>query len=443
MQKTNNGTIYIDCTNTVFTGLNTGIQRVVRNVIQRLPSDIEAERPKFVPVVAVMGGFYKFNADISKKLVWTKLLSLILSTTRNLLNNIFMNKHSNGDWPVDVINTKPDVSDIHGNIVFFIRKLLPVAFQFAYRADGIITGKKINIKDNDVLFLSDAFWVKSLMEAICNINNSNFKLIILIYDIFAISHSDCVDNIIRTNYINCLNELMCKIDGVISISKSSLSDIQAYISNKKSGVIFDYFYLGANFSFKGKISGNVRSELISLFDSDSTFLAVGTIEPRKNYGYLLDAFQQLWQQEPHINLCIVGRVGWKCEELMERVGNSQSFGERLFHFTDLNDDELEYCYNKSKAVIFPSIAEGFGLPLVEAMHYGKPVFASDILVFREVGKDYPIYFDLNDCRSLSFLIQNFENCQLTKKFEPQKCLSWDESIDDLFKKLVDMTVNIT
>ncbi len=443
MHMVNSRTIYVDCTNTIFTGLNTGIQRVVRNIIQRLPNDLQINRQKFVPVVAVMGSFYRYNADISKQIYWTKLLSFVLSTCRNIINNIFDNKHSKGNWPVDIINTKPDANDIHGNIVYFIRKLIPFAFKCTYRLDGIITGKKIIIKQNDVLFLSDAFWDDSLMKAISNINNSDYKLIMLIYDLFAISHSHCVDTVIMNNYVNCLNALMYKIDGVISISKSSLNDIQTHISNKKGGVLFDYFYLGANFSFKGKISGNVRPDLISLYASGSTYLAVGTIEPRKNYGYLIDSFQQLWHQGIRINLCIVGRVGWKCEELMERIGKAQAVGERLFHFIDLNDDELEYCYNKSRAVIFPSIAEGFGLPLVEAMHYGRPVFASDIPVFREIGNNYPIYCDLRDSRSLASLIQKFDSGQLSKQFEPQECLSWDESVDDLIMKVVDMAGKIT
>jgi len=443
MDETKTGAIYIDCTNTVFTGLNTGIQRVVRNIVQRLSTDIHFADKKLVPVVAVMGCFYKFDADISKKLFWTKLLSNVFASCRNLLNYLFMNKYSEGDWPIDIINTKPDVIDIHGNVVHSARKIIPIIYKLAYRADGVIVGEEIKFTQYDILFLSDAFWKDSIYKSICNIKASGVKLMMLIYDLIPVTHPTLFDNVNQSSYIKCLNELLDNVRGVISISKSSLADIESYISNAKSGVHFDYFYLGADFSAVGRISGDIRTELKTTYVSGSVYLAVGTIEPRKNHNYLLDAFQKLWEQGYNIKLCIVGRVGWKCDDILKRIETSTEIGERLFHFENLNDDELAYCYHKSKAVICSSIIEGFGLPIVEAMHYGKPVFASDISVFREIGKEYPVYFELADSSSLAGIITSFENGLLDRNFAYQKWLTWDESIDDLLKKVVDMAKKIS
>jgi len=438
METNEKGTVYIDCTNTVFTGMNTGIQRVVRNIIQRISNDRNVAGKRMIPVVAVMGSFYRFNTDISRTFFWTKLLSTVLASCRNILNIVFMNKYGKGDWPVDVINSKPVDYHLHGNIVYIGRKIIPIMFKCAYRADGIIQGSKIYFEKRDVLFLADAFWKESLIKSIASINNSGFKLIMLIYDLFPLTHPQFFDHVLVINYVNSLTSLFNKINGVISISRTSLLDVEKYLSNYKTGVVFDYFYLGADFSVKGKIPGNIRHELVSMFDSGSAYLAVGTIEPRKNYDYLLDAYQQIWAQENEIRLCIVGRVGWMCDDLMQRIDNLIRTGNKLFHFMDLNDDELEYCYSRSKAVVFPSQDEGFGLPLVEAMHYGKPVFASDIPVFREIGMEYPLYFDLNDSSSLADIVEAFENGTIERQFTPQKWLSWDESIEDLLTKVVAM-----
>ncbi len=437
------GIIYIDCTNTVFTGLNTGIQRVVRNIIQRIPHTTQLTGSKLVPVVAVMGNFYKFNADISKKFFWTKLLTSVVAASRNLLNKVFMNRHSEGDWPVDIINIKPDANDIHGKVVYLARKFLPALFECAYRADGIIVGDKIEFNNDDVLFLSDAFWKEPLIKSITNIRHIDINLIILIYDLFPVTHPELVDSVHRANYVKCLTALLVYVKGVISISKSSLFDIEKFILDKKTGVLFDYFYLGADFSASGRISGPVRPELVKLFTAGSVYLAVGTIEPRKNYNYLLDSFQKIWKQENNIRLCLVGRVGWLCDDVLQRVKTSSENGNRLFHFSDLNDDELEYCYVKSKAIVFPSKVEGFGLPLVEAMHYGKPVFASDIPVFREIGKEYPIYFDIGNHQSLVDAISCYEDEAVKREFAPEKWISWDESIESLISKVVAMTEKIT
>ena len=69
---------------------------------------------------------------------------------------------------------------------------------------------------------------------------------------------------------------------------------------------------------------------------------------------------------------------------------------------------LEFAYSNARALVFPSHAEGFGLPLVEAMQRGLPVMASDIPVFREVGQDFMAYFDLHDPGSLVERVKAFE-----------------------------------
>jgi len=452
MLRGENRTIYIDCTNTVFTGLNTGIQRVVRNIIQRIAHTKQLDGWNIVPVVAVMGNFYKFDTDISSKFHWSKALYLLISKLRNVFNLLFFNKHTKGnwpvdiirgDWPVDIVDNPPPRYDIHGKIVHFCRKIIPHMFKCAYRLDGVINGDSIILNNQDVLFLADAFWKDSLIKSITNNQHLNYKLFILIYDLFPISHPLYVDTVNVINYTNCLSKLIDRINGIISISHTSLQDIQKHISIHKTGVFFDYFYLGADFYSKGKITGNVRLDLATFFDSGSIFLSVGTIEPRKNYEYLLDAFQCVWAQDKDIRLCIVGRVGWKCDDLIQRIISSPELGKRLMHFVDLNDDELEYCYSRSRAVVFPSKVEGFGLPLVEAMQYGKPVLCSDIPVFREIGKNYPLYFDLREPSSLAELVDGFERVSINRQFTPQKWLSWDESIEDLLTKLVSMANKVS
>ncbi|MEZ1338618.1 hypothetical protein QVM78_25695, partial [Enterobacter hormaechei] len=65
---------------------------------------------------------------------------------------------------------------------------------------------------------------------------------------------------------------------------------------------------------------SVEPDLLRMFkDKAPVFLMVSTIEPRKNQGYLLDDFERAWAQGSQVRLCIAGRIGWKCEALVERV----------------------------------------------------------------------------------------------------------------------------
>jgi glycosyltransferase involved in cell wall biosynthesis len=109
-------------------------------------------------------------------------------------------------------------------------------------------------------------------------------------------------------------------------------------------------------------------------------LAVGTIEPRKNYGVLLRAWQDLISRGMRIPLRIVGRPGW---------GDLEAISpdlEELVQFTGaVSDVELAALYATCRLFVMPSIYEGFGLPVVEAMLRGACCVVSDLPVFREIG----------------------------------------------------------
>ena len=110
-------------------------------------------------------------------------------------------------------------------------------------------------------------------------------------------------------------------------------------------------------------------------------------------------------------------------------------------FNNLSDTELDYCYKNSKALVNPSLVEGFGLPLVEALHKGLPVLASDIPVFREVGEDFCTYFDLDSPNSLADIIIKIEKenkMPEVRKPQTYELTTWEESCRDLLTKATDL-----
>jgi alpha-1,2-rhamnosyltransferase len=155
----------------------------------------------------------------------------------------------------------------------------------------------------------------------------------------------------------------------------------------------------------------------------------------------MDAFERLWQKGSKIKLCVVGKIGWKCDAIVKRMTTSEHFNKNLFVFNDLNDTDLRYLLKRSRAVIIASIVEGFGLPVVEAMHLHKTLLASDIPVFREIGGDYPIYFPLDDNKMLSDLISRVANGSSKSESISKGWLSWDESIRVLMEKVIGMSEN--
>ncbi len=114
-------------------------------------------------------------------------------------------------------------------------------------------------------------------------------------------------------------------------------------------------------------------------------LHVGTIEPRKNLELLLRVWEAWARKQPDLpTLVLCGHRGWKSDDLHRAFENAEAAGW-LRHPGYVEDSALAALYSKALAVVCPSLYEGFGLPLVEAMSAGTPVVCSDIAVFREVA----------------------------------------------------------
>ena len=109
----------------------------------------------------------------------------------------------------------------------------------------------------------------------------------------------------------------------------------------------------------------------------SSFLVVGTMEPRKNYMAILDSFEKLHALHPHVELRIVGNLGWNYTDIVVRISNLQRLGAKLTWLQNLKDEELRREYQQTIALLYPSHFEGYGLPVVEALSQSTPVITSN------------------------------------------------------------------
>lgn len=136
-----------------------------------------------------------------------------------------------------------------------------------------------------------------------------------------------------------------------------------------------------------------------------TFVALGTIEGRKNHRLLLSVWQDLLAtaasgraQDPLPRLVIVGRRGWQAQEVFTML-DSADFGGLVSEAGPLPDSKLGAILASARALLFPSLAEGYGMPMAEALAAGVPVIASDLPVFREVGQGVPELLPSNDAEA--------------------------------------------
>ncbi|WP_321791111.1 glycosyltransferase family 1 protein [Burkholderia pyrrocinia] len=125
------------------------------------------------------------------------------------------------------------------------------------------------------------------------------------------------------------------------------------------------------------------------------FVMLGTIEPRKNHWLMLHVWRRLVEQQGlHApKLVIVGRRGWECENVIDMLERCDELRGVVIEKSDCSDAELYSLLKHACALLFPSFAEGYGMPLAEALALNVPVLASDLPVFREIADDIPDYLD--------------------------------------------------
>ena len=132
-------------------------------------------------------------------------------------------------------------------------------------------------------------------------------------------------------------------------------------------------------------------------------LFISTLEPRKNVVGLLSAFEQAVAQGYPGDLVLVGRWGWRTEAAQEALRRSPT-RERIHHLDYLSRERLTAVLQHAEALVFPSLLEGFGLPLVEAMACGVPAIVSSTSSLPEVGGDAALYVDPNRPETLAAAI---------------------------------------
>lgn len=131
-------------------------------------------------------------------------------------------------------------------------------------------------------------------------------------------------------------------------------------------------------------------------------LVVGTLEPRKGHADVLAAFELIWAADHGIPLVLIGRAGWNTGALQRRIRQHPQFERLLFWLEDVDDHALHAAYRHCRLVIVPSLAEGYGLPLDEALALGSPVLARNIAVFgRHIDRRISYFAEHADAASIA------------------------------------------
>jgi alpha-1,2-rhamnosyltransferase len=157
--------------------------------------------------------------------------------------------------------------------------------------------------------------------------------------------------------------------------------------------------------------------IITPADQGQLILCVGSLDARKGHAILLDALAKTSKAR----VLIFGRdTGAGAQAMANRIVRHPLYGSRLFWILDGSDRELAYWYQQCSAIVCPSRAEGFGLPLIEAAWYGKQVIANRIPIFEEVSSAYGLavwFYETDSCDSLAAAL---DRCALGEELQADR-----------------------
>ena len=219
----------------------------------------------------------------------------------------------------------------------------------------------------------------------------------VVYDLIPIQFEDYYPAGFKKGHEDWL-KVVAKSHGALCISRAVADELQTWCDMHKAEVAdhfrIDHFHLGADIGNSAPSKGlpDNADNILNRIRSCPSFLMVGTIEPRKGYRQVLEAFTRLWDQGADVNLVFVGKKGWLVDELVNYIETHPELGDRLLWLESISDEYLEEVYAACSCLLAASEGEGFGLPLIEAAQKRVPIIARDIPVFREVAGDHAYYF---------------------------------------------------
>jgi len=268
--------------------------------------------------------------------------------------------------------------------------------------------KMLQVQPSDLLFMLDSSWwsPERFDELQARVHEAGGEVVWMIHDLIPIRFPEMCAPGMATAFEAWLSHAVLVGDGFICNSEATRSDLEAFMDGAVAAgrrrPWTRAVQLGCDLDFVAAAPASEKSLAVrQAIGTRPYFVALGTIEPRKDYATIIEAFDLLWSRGTDADLVIMGRQGWNVEALVDRVQRHPELGRRLQWLEDASDGDVRHLLGDAAALIQASIWEGFGLPLIEAARLGVPLVASDIAVFREIAGKSAEYFPVGDAMALA------------------------------------------
>ena len=251
--------------------------------------------------------------------------------------------------------------------------LPPNLFKSFWRTKGI---KKDLLKDKIEIYhgLSN--------ELPIGIEKTGIKTVVTIHDLIFKVFPQYYNSIDRVIYDRKFRSACERADKIVAVSEHTKASVIKYykVPSEKIEVI----YLDSSFRFHGDVKVEAVEMVKKKYTLDKPFfLNVGAIGGRKNQLKLVEAFSTVSDQVDH-DLVLIGKPGKDLEAIISLITKNNLNG-RIKHIPSVSDEDLFHIYHASYATVYPSLYEGFGIPIIESYRCGKPVLTSEGSSLEEIA----------------------------------------------------------
>jgi glycosyltransferase involved in cell wall biosynthesis len=301
----------------------------------------------------------------------------------------------------------------------------------------------LNPKRGDLLFISGLGWevfdykILSLLK-----KKTDMKIASFIYDLIPVLFPELMGGDYKDFFFDYFQNMAKINDIVFCISKCTQNDFIEFCSSRgmeipKTKVIT----LGSNVTILHDIIEIDQIGHLVEHKETKFALTVGTFEIRKNYKLLLDAWSDLCKDnEFNMNLIIVGMPGWKSEESIRKLKRSKLYNTRIYWYENLSDSGLSWLYNACQVFVYPSLYEGWGLPIVEALIHMRPAIISNRGAIPEAGMGLCTVVDPDDFEEWKHLMRVYSRREKEEKQYDIEFPSWDDTASIVAKELMNIEV---
>ncbi|MBU3014243.1 glycosyltransferase family 4 protein [Poseidonibacter lekithochrous] len=265
-------------------------------------------------------------------------------------------------------------------------------------------------KNKKIFFDIDSVWNSPLKRDgfYKELKEGNFLIYNFIYDLIPILFPHFMYEQTINNFKPYIDSIFKYSDFVFFDSNSAMQDFSKIQekSNFPRKINKKVIYLGSDFNTSKNVEESRSSKYEKLL-SKKYILFVGTLEPRKNQELILDAFDELYKNNPDLNLIFIGKIGWNVENLVYKINNHKLKDKNLFHLLDVEDSTLNKFYQNAYIVTYLSHYEGYGLPIIESLQYCNITLVSKNSSMPEVGGIYVEYIENNSKKSIISIINQY------------------------------------